>query len=70
MKVQKDTTKLEIDNRDRPFTIFDDGANAKGDKLGDFVYLAPGVNKILISSENYIEESQAQVTIYYRNTYE
>lgn len=70
MKIEKQTTKLEVDNRERPFTVFDDGANAKSFKLGQFVYLAPGINNIVVSSENYTDHSQAEVTIYYRNTYE
>jgi len=68
LKILTSTTILEIDNRSKPFKITEDGSNIKSTKRWEFIYLAPGENKIIISAEG--GDQDVEVTIKYRDTFE
>lgn len=68
LKILANTTLLEIDNRQKPFKVTDNGANIKSARRGEFVYLSPGVNQIVVSIESW--DTEASVTIRYRATFE
>ena len=70
MKVNDTTENLVIDNTKKPFTITDQGVNKKALQTWEFVYLVAGLNKIIVSCDNYTSNDQATVYIRYRDTYE
>jgi len=70
MKITGTTTKLVVDNREKPFIITDNGVNIKAQQTGQYLYLVAGLNHIVLSAENYVSEDQAEVYIKYRDTYE
>jgi len=70
MKIVWTTKNLVVDNREIPFIIKDEGINIKHLQQWEYIYLTSWINKIVISCENYIKKSQAEVYIKYRDTYE
>lgn len=70
MKLTTTTDKLIIDNREKPFIITDNWLNIKSYKTGQYIYLVAGVNKIVVSCENYTANDQATVYLKFRDTYE
>lgn len=70
MRVVTTTDNLIVDNTKKPFIITNNGANIKSLQEGEYVYLVSGVNKILISCDNYTANDQATVYIRYQDTYE
>lgn len=70
MKIAGTTNNLIVDNRKKPFLITDGGVNIKAQQTGQFIYLVAGLNKIVVSCENYTGNDQADVYIKYNDTYE
>lgn len=68
LKILKTTQVLMVDNTKKPFMVSDGTQNIKVHKRGDYIYLAPWQNRIIVSIEG--GDPEASVLIKYRDHYE
>jgi phage-related protein len=70
LKILATTNLLKIDNREKPFIITDESISIKDSKRGEYIYLAPGENNIVISLENFVDFESVNVKITFNSVFE